>query len=78
MLCLSAAYAIVQYVNPSVCPGVCHVGVFCRNEWTYFTTFSPFTSGRPTILVFPRYGNIPTVTPISTAKIAIFDHFWDR
>ena len=43
-----AAYAVVQC--PSVWPAVCHVHVFCRNEYI-FRIFSP--SGSRTILVFP-------------------------
>jgi len=69
MLCISVAYAIVRCpsVRLSVCLGVCHVRVFCRNEKTYsqtsFTHHSSFST--PSLMAIFERG--PSLTGASNA-----------
>ena len=67
MLCISPAYAVMRCL--SVCPAVTFVYSIEMNKHI-FKLFSP--SGSHTILLFrtKRYGNIPTVTPVTGASCA--------
>ena len=52
MLCMRGLSRHAVSVRLSICVSVCHVPGFCQNKLTYLRIF--FTSGSPTILVFPH------------------------